>query len=614
MNRQSSSPLDDLLRQRLGEAPVPPPPAGGWDALRERLDTDPDLQLRAKLSSLAPPAAPAGWKDLERRLDPHASADSRLAERLNDLQPATPPAAWAAFEAARDARTGEAVDAVVLEKIAADVAGPSSGWSALAARLELIRERRHRVVAGFITEIALLASLLLLFLRFGPAPAAPAFPLATVSTAPTGVGTADQSSSTAPGFAPAGVNIAPTDLETADHSSPGSPAATLTPAAAPRPAASSTATSTAGVLPAEASTAAPIPNAPSASMTVRNAPTVTAGIAQPASTTPASPDRGSAANDTAPIRASRAVATLAVPAPTAVTNPAATEDRATDELATALTPVSFDPRLPSPPLRLPPAVRDPAEKQRPAVYLSVFASPLDVNQVVTPEQAILDLDVIADNRLVRGESFGALLEFEQGNSAVHLGMTMNRMSYIPTALKWFAQDDFPLVEPVEGYSRFLYEHVNFPFAYSHVLAENDRWRWSASVNVQASIVTKSAFFVPDGDQQAIIDDINNRALREAQLAAQAGYLENNSRSPESLNPRMLTNPPAGWWEGGEFFENATFHAGGGMRLERILSRRTSVFFAPSFSRAIYFGVEGGVGPYRDRIHLMQLRFGGRFKL
>ena len=593
MNRQSSSPLDDLLRQRLGEAPVPPPPAGGWDALRERLDTDPDLQLRAKLSSLAPPAAPAGWKDLERRLDPHAAADSRLAERLNDLQPATPPAAWAAFEAARDARTGEAVDAVVLEKIAADVAGPSSGWSALAARLELIRERRHRVVAGFITEIALLASLLLLFLRFGPAPAAPAFPLAEASTVPTGI-------------------------ETADHSSPGSFTISPAPATAPPATVFPTAASNTATPPdAASSVAVSTPEFPSAPTTVRNTPTVTAVIAQLASTTPASSDRGSVADDTAPTRLSLAVATPTIPEPTAVTNPAApasTEDRTTDELATALTPVSFDPRLPSPPLRLPPAVRDPAEKQRPAVYLSVFASPLDVNQVVTPEQAILDLDVIADNRLVRGESFGALLEFEQGKSAVHLGMTMNRMSYIPTALKWFAQDDFPLVEPVEGYSRFLYEHVNFPFAYSHVLAENDRWRWSASVNVQASIVTKSAFFVPDGDQQAIIDDINNRALREAQLAAQAGYLENNSRSPESLNPRMLTNPPAGWWEGGEFFENATFHAGGGMRLERILSRRTSVFFAPSFSRAIYFGVEGGVGPYRDRIHLMQLRFGGRFKL
>ena len=42
-----------------------------------------------------------------------------------------------------------------------------TGWAALAARLELIRERRGRIVAGKVTELALMASLVLLFVRFG---------------------------------------------------------------------------------------------------------------------------------------------------------------------------------------------------------------------------------------------------------------------------------------------------------------------------------------------------------------------------------------------------------------------------------------------------------------
>lgn len=563
------SPQDDHLRRKLAAAPVPPRPADGWDRLEARLATDSDLALREKLTGLAA-AAPTGWNDLERRLDPHTEADVYLRETLRGLEPALPAGAWATFSEVYDAELGRQVDAVVVERIGGQAARPVSGWAALAERLELIRDRRSRLMAGGITELALMASLLLLFVQFfvgkpiDDAAGTVSAPVAASVTVPPAAEARARTDRTPPGSGeePASAAATVADDVAASLSSPG------TSVSSPSALATRDGKETAGLASRVAVAKLPTPDL----LPLKTADGLL-GVARPTRAAGAV-----APLDTRPIFARRAA------------------------------------HPPNPALRLPPAA-----DLRPSIwtiYVNAFVSPIDVNQTVTPEQAILDLDVIADTRFTRGNSGGLSLDFESGSSEMSLGLVVNRMAYVPTALKWFAQDEFPLVETVKGYGRFRYTNLNLPFSYGRRVWHNDKWRLWVRGTMQLSVVATSRFYVPDGGRQAIVDAFNARAERAAQLAAQRGTLTSGQgRSQTNVSPQTIIDPPGGVFQGGSFFDNATFYLGGGLRVERVLTPRTSIYVAPEISRAVYFdSVTGGVGPYRDRLHLGQVRLGTRFRL
>lgn len=135
--KQEKHPLDDLIRQRI--ANLPPGPARGWDGL-------------------------------ERRLDSLEKGDAALVEKLNSLTPPPPAGSWSDFEqklTVAEAETAAAIDSAVATVLTQASAPPVSGWAQLAARLELIGQRREMVVCLKISEAALLLSVLLLALRFG---------------------------------------------------------------------------------------------------------------------------------------------------------------------------------------------------------------------------------------------------------------------------------------------------------------------------------------------------------------------------------------------------------------------------------------------------------------
>lgn len=98
-----------------------------------------DQLLRQRLERLAPPpSATRGWEDLERKLQ------------------------------AAEAESAAQLDRAIARGLSQSAPTASSGWVALAARLELIATRREMIGCMKITEAALLVSLLLLFARFGP--------------------------------------------------------------------------------------------------------------------------------------------------------------------------------------------------------------------------------------------------------------------------------------------------------------------------------------------------------------------------------------------------------------------------------------------------------------
>ena len=146
--KQENHPLDALIRQRIDS--LPPADVRGWDRLQSRLDEQlDDATIAAKLDSLLP-AAPAGsWTALAEKLDAAEVVDQ------------------------------QALDGLVAEGLERAAPGNVTGWSALAARLELIGKRREMVACLKITEGALLLSFLLLLARFGEiAPATGRLPVA----------------------------------------------------------------------------------------------------------------------------------------------------------------------------------------------------------------------------------------------------------------------------------------------------------------------------------------------------------------------------------------------------------------------------------------------------
>ncbi|NJC26092.1 hypothetical protein [Neolewinella antarctica] len=559
--------LDDLLRQRLAELPPAAAPAAGWERLADRLDHPEDDFLREALTGIAPVAPALGWAALESKLDPGLATDQAIADKLTSLEPVAPAGAWLAFERTLDKENAATVDAIVGDQLRKSDGGPATGWAALAARLELIKERRHQIVAWKITEVALLASLLLLFVRFGDvAPAAA--PLAAdpktelnpvtdplTTAAGTDLPTDEISSSLAADNGgtrqrPQNLFLGRAVVEQSGREALVTPAETRKQIVKPRKWASEI-LPTSGMLPNVGSNKVPADDIP-----------------PPA-------------------------------APTIIIEP----------LIATIPMVRFDAELPHPDV-ISPVVARTAERTK--FYLNAFISPVDANQVITNGQAVLDVDVLADSRFTQGRSGGALLEITQGATGIQFGAVYSRFNYTPTVLKYYLAEEFPFVERAKGYSRFKYDLVEFPFSINQRIAENERWRWSARMTASVSVIAAGSFSVLEDDEDFI--DVVNRREKQRQTVDPAGQTS-AARSSSPRDIAQLIDPPPGWLQGGGFLKNANLYLGGGFMIERLLDERTSIYVSPSFGRAVYLNDdEKGVGPYRDRLHTGQLRFGARHLL
>ncbi|MEM9258541.1 MAG: hypothetical protein AAGA62_02775 [Bacteroidota bacterium] len=552
--KQTITQIDALVRQRLGELPESPPSTSGWQRLSAALDADPDHQLATTLAGLSPVAtsSASGWEALERKLDPLAPADAILATALEGLQP-TEVKGWDILEKQLDEEAATAVDAVVVDRLARNVGGVSSGWAALAARLELIGQRRGMIAAGKITEFSLLLSLLLLFVRFGttlpPTAATPEIPIA--------------------------------EQEQID-------VATSTPVLA-------------AVLPAPN---ANLPVAEEVVLIPETTPSTTAKVTRVAPNS--SPRRKAVAPILALAPATAGEETVRIPTPNVVIE----EEKeliSVEAIPGGKGEVERSTILPHPALSLPAITKEVPMRY----HANFFMSPFDVNQVITPATQIGDFDISGDSRITQGFSAGALLDISQGKNGLQIGAIYARRSYIPTALKWYLQEEYPIIEPVKGYSRFRFETISFPVSFKRTVVDAPRWKIGVRVGMTMSVIAKSDFIIPTQDQQDLIDGLNGRLdrLNQAQVAGGGA-----GRSASLSKSRKLTNPEPGWLEGGSMLENASFYLGGGVTFERVISPRWSIYASPSFSRAVFLNPEEGLGPYNDRIHLGSLRFGGRYLL
>ncbi|MBC6996826.1 hypothetical protein QWY85_03985 [Neolewinella lacunae] len=535
--------FDALVRQQLKQLPDLPPSGPGWQRLAGELDADDYLRRALTGPALASNEA-TGWASLERKLDVFAASDSQLAAGLDGLRPAVAPGSWDLLAARLDEADEVKIDALLADRLARNTATGSRGWAALAARLELIGQRRELVAAWKITEFSLLLSLLLLFLRFGGLPDGAGQPVPALAAA-------QDIASVAPA-----VGLLPTL------------------AAAPVPERPQALTGNSPELPK----LKPGPGLPDA--------TVPTAVRPEASSAPLFPD----ANEQTTARD--------VPAPAAEPLLADVSPLATLEYGAQRSLM-----LPSPALRLPAQPRATPIRY----YLNVFFSPVDFNQVVTPATQFGDFDVDSDSRLARGTTAGLLLDATSGKNGLQIGVIYSRRAYIPTALKWYLQEDYPLIEPVKGYSRFIHHSIIFPFNYQRTLRESTDWRLTAQVGMSMSVIANSTFYIPEGGQD-LVEAFNSTTGRFDVDPPEA----DGKRSPSYQSSRKLTDPEPGWLEGGSMLTNASFYLGGGITIERTLSPRWSIYAAPTFGRVIYLDAERGIGPYNDRIHTTNVRLGSRY--
>lgn len=499
--------LDQILRQKLEELPTPDPQPVAWDRLSASLDNPSDAAIAAALNGLTPPVPTGGWDAMREKLD--------------------------------DA-LGREVDAIVSRHLAQE-AGRVSGWAALAARLELISHRRQLIGAWKVTEVCLLASLLLLLLRFGPAQEANSGPLAESNTGfPMEAVTGNET--------PAEVKAEVQDLPTT-----------------PEP---STAFGTADVLEPEAML-------PAERVVLSARPSV----------------RSSSTVD--PITGPHY---LAAAGPSALRLPSP----ALDGLSGPRYAAKWGATLPSPILELPKI-----DNSIPVRYhLNLFVSPLELNEVITPQSAVGSGDIIGRNELTNSVSVGALLDISKGNDGIQVGAVYGIHGYTPTAL---ALPNCAVLEDCpEGFNRFIYHSVNFSFSYERSLLNSKNWRIAPRAGMAMSVITQSEF------KQTLHSEEN---LPEA-LAAPAPPRPTPGRSRElnTIQPSELLDPEAGWFEGGSLLSNSSFYLQAGLTIERSFTPRFSVYVSPSYDRVIYLRESQGVGPYNDRIHRASLRLGSRFLL
>lgn len=467
-------------------------------------------------------------------------SDLAIAEALNGLTPPVPANGWDAMREKLDDALGREVDAIVGHHLAQE-AGRVSGWAALAARLELISHRRQLIGAWKVTEACVLASLLLLLFRFGPVQEANSGPLAGNNS----------------GFPMEAI----TENETPAKAKAG---ARDLPATQEQP----TSLGIADVLEPEATLPLEGVN-PSARPSVRN----------PRKVEPLTGPRYLAAAGPSVLPATK-------PALSGLTGPRYA--------------AKWGATLPSPILELPKIDNSIPVRY----YLNLFISPLELNEVITPQSAVGSGDIIGRNELTHSVSVGALLDISKGNDGLQVGAVYGIHGYTPTAL---ALPNCAVLEDCpEGFNRFIYHSVNFSFSYERSLLNSKNWRIAPRAGMAMSVITQSEY------KQTLHSEEN---LPEA-LAAPAPPRPTPGRSRELnvIQTSELLDPEAGWFEGGSLLSNSSFYLQTGLTIERSFTPRFSVYLSPSYDRVIYLRESQGVGPYNDRIHRASLRFGSRFLL
>ncbi|MEM6396486.1 MAG: hypothetical protein AAF741_09075 [Bacteroidota bacterium] len=527
-----------------------------------------DELFRQRLGNLAEDQSPAGWESLSSKLNSGQEAfDLAISEKLESLESELSPVGWETLEKRIDQVQTDTADKHVKRQLEnVHPQANSNGWATLAARLELIAHRRQSLAAFKLTEVSLMLSLLLLFFRFVNVDQSTDQDIAPLASI-------DQPQQVAEAVE---ANLSVSDeatresLSLADRASlpAGAGQSILSVSSVADPVLDSELVSREG---RSVPTAI---NLPASKFSVQNIPTK-------------SPEKLSALRsfaqqlDRLPTRGS------------------------VEQLPPSLVP--FGSVLSSASVGLLSSLKAPEADRGIHTYLRVFYSPLDLNQVITPQNEFLDRIIEADDRVTIGHSGGILFDIASRHFSLNTGLIYGLRSYIPTLLKQDLAE--PLSSPIavnkSGYSRLTFHTASIPLTINKTLLNNDNWRITIGGGIGLTMVLKSSFVKVEGADQLYSDLVNSQ-----QFAARPG----RSGIQERLDARDYFDPEPGWFQGGSIFSNANFFLTGSASFERKMSDRFSIFAAPTISRYLHFVQKGGLGPNYDRIHNHSIFFGTRIRL
>ena len=442
----SDNQFDDQVRAALTDpAAAPAPSPGDWDRLRARLDgtagTSLDDQLRHALDQpLTGGVVGMGWEQLSNRLttDVPVSADQNIAQRLNDLRPTYDPASWDRLKRRLDNLNAEhsaQLDHAVREQLTQSVHAVPSGWAMLAARLELIGARRQMIAALKITEIALLASLLLSFLRFGELPR---------DAVPTPALAAEF---------PVEVRVAASNDSVVKSQDEKSSRTVIDPLADEL--------------------------YPSVDMRFRRATTRVAKAER-------IPPQSSADTPgvSPPEAADTSESLLAEPSKLAIT----------PLLQLPTSPIARVSLPPAPALSLTP----PSPIRLNQVSIGVYISPFDFNHIKTEAQTYrgTDTEIEGGEQLSFGTSGGVFVHRTMPKSWMTYGAAYLHRSYVPADLQQRTASPF---EPFgAGYSRMIYQTLSLSVNYGRELVSVQRWRIGAEVGMALGVNFDNRFHTAQG--------------------------------------------------------------------------------------------------------------------
>ncbi|NRB64171.1 MAG: hypothetical protein HRU40_14295, partial [Saprospiraceae bacterium] len=218
-----------------------------------------------------------------------------------------------------------------------------------------------------------------------------------------------------------------------------------------------------------------------------------------------------------------------------------------------------------------------------ALTVSMFGGAV-YNRVITPPDE--SLGIVGFDRYTLGYGGGVNLGFEMGRLEVGSGFGYTAVRYEPIPLL-VTRGFFNSGYTAEKFDFVELNVLSLPVYVQYSVFMDDRWRAYTNAGASLQVAYETNFY------GVFPQDLPTGFARPR-------------REESSFANRY------GWFEGGSFRDNSFVTLNLGFGLERIFSKRTSLFIQPTYAHNLgYFSA--GMGPTRDRIHSMSVYSGVRVR-
>lgn len=225
----------------------------------------------------------------------------------------------------------------------------------------------------------------------------------------------------------------------------------------------------------------------------------------------------------------------------------------------------------------------------------------DYNRVITPPVTIAG-DTYQADRYSLGYSGGLTFALEKDRWELETGLIYSSKRYFPlpvVVLDGSVEEGFF----GNGTKQFDLEVFQVPLNFRYNFVRKNRWRVYALGGMSLHLTTQSNYYLaePEGFET---DNFQPQPRRPDQ--------EFTPRDAPSIKSEF-DNFTKGWLEGGSFNKNSYISGNLGIGIERFITDYWSIYVQPTYSHSMIY-LNGGLGPYYDKIHTNSMLFGVKVRL